>query len=107
MLGTTRPIGSVVVVRRRFSILVVACLAVGLGACSGDRTTVDPTTTAPRVTGPVDVGPGATVGPAPADSGDGEDAGVLGFQAPLVGGGTLDASTLIGQPVAFWFWAPT
>jgi hypothetical protein len=107
MLRTTQPVGSVVIVPRRVCVVVAACLALALGACSSDHTTVDPTTTAPRVIGPVDVGPGATVGPAPADSGDGGDAGVLGFQAPLVGGGTLDASTLIGQPVAFWFWAPT
>jgi len=31
---------------------------------------------------------------------------VLRFTAPLVGGGTLDASTLADRPTVFWFWAP-
>ena len=31
----------------------------------------------------------------------------LRFTAPVVGGGELDAETLAGEPVAFWFWAPT
>jgi hypothetical protein len=30
----------------------------------------------------------------------------LGFTAPLVGGGELDAATLAGSPVVLWFWAP-
>ena len=29
------------------------------------------------------------------------------FSAPIVGGGELDARSLAGRPVAFWFWAPT
>lgn len=31
----------------------------------------------------------------------------LQFTAPLVGGGEIDATTLAGQPTAFWFWSPT
>ena len=31
----------------------------------------------------------------------------LAFSAPVVGGGELDARSLAGRPVAFWFWAPT
>ena len=30
----------------------------------------------------------------------------LRFRAPLVGGGEIDLSTLAGQPVVMWFWAP-
>ncbi|MFM7684550.1 MAG: hypothetical protein ACKPDI_01335 [Actinomycetota bacterium] len=30
----------------------------------------------------------------------------LQFTAPLVGGGTLDATTLADKPTVFWFWAP-
>ena len=30
----------------------------------------------------------------------------LQFSAPLVGGGELDAGTLAGKPVVFWFWSP-
>ncbi len=31
---------------------------------------------------------------------------ILDFEAPLVGGGTLDGAELAGAPVAVWFWAP-
>ena len=31
---------------------------------------------------------------------------ILGFEAPLVGGGTLKGAELAGAPVAVWFWAP-
>jgi hypothetical protein len=31
---------------------------------------------------------------------------VLDFEAPLLGGGTLDGESLAGRDVAFWFWAP-
>ncbi|MEY4174156.1 MAG: hypothetical protein RI900_1321 [Actinomycetota bacterium] len=34
------------------------------------------------------------------------DPAALRFTAPLVGGGTLDASTLADKPTVFWFWAP-
>jgi hypothetical protein len=30
----------------------------------------------------------------------------LGFSAPLLGGGELDARNLAGRPVVFWFWSP-
>lgn len=42
---------------------------------------------------------------APASASDAPE--ILQFSADLVGGGTLDASTLAGTPTAFWFWAPT
>ena len=31
----------------------------------------------------------------------------LGFEAVLIGGGTLHGAVLAGQDVLFWFWAPT
>jgi len=31
----------------------------------------------------------------------------LGFEAVLIGGGTLHGADLVGQDVLFWFWAPT
>jgi ABC-type glycerol-3-phosphate transport system substrate-binding protein len=31
----------------------------------------------------------------------------LDFEAPLIGGGSLDFRTLNGSTVALWFWAPT
>jgi hypothetical protein len=97
----------------RWVLVLVAALPVAAGGCSSERTRIEPTTTtAVRIIGPVEVGPGAT--PVPAGGSASEpaapaapDPGILGFQAPLVGGGTLDAGTLVGQPVAFWFWAPT
>jgi hypothetical protein len=31
---------------------------------------------------------------------------LLNFTAALVGGSQVDAASLLGKPVAFWFWAP-
>ncbi len=31
----------------------------------------------------------------------------LQFEAPMVGGGSLDFAQYAGQTVALWFWAPT
>jgi hypothetical protein len=31
---------------------------------------------------------------------------VLDFEAPLLGGGSLQGADLAGKDVAFWFWAP-
>ena len=33
--------------------------------------------------------------------------GPLRFEAPILGGGTLDGASLAGQAVLLWFWAPT
>jgi hypothetical protein len=96
----------------------VAALAAALalafvaGACaSGSRSAQE--TRAP--TGPrVSTAPSVAQTP---NQGDGDDlAGptpepatvpaILDFEAPLVGGGTLDGAELAGAPVAVWFWAP-
>ncbi len=58
--------------------------------------------------------PEATQAPATGGEGDGKEATsapaavpeILDFQAPLVGGGTLEGAELAGAPVAVWFWAP-
>ncbi len=42
----------------------------------------------------------------PADTTPTASADLLAFTAPLVGGSQLNAATLAGKPVAFWFWAP-
>jgi len=34
------------------------------------------------------------------------DSTALQFEAPLVGGGSIDFRSLSGQTVALWFWAP-
>jgi hypothetical protein len=31
----------------------------------------------------------------------------LRFTAPLVGGSEFDGASVVGKPIAFWFWAPT
>jgi hypothetical protein len=47
----------------------------------------------------------AQPGAAPS-SGSTVTSGALGFTAPILGGGSLDAGTLSGRPVLLWFWAP-
>ena len=52
-------------------------------------------------------GDGGSAGSETAVSRPAAVAEALRFTAPVVGGGELDAQALAGQPVAFWFWAPT
>lgn len=81
--------------------VAVALLAtVMLGACGSDAGSDGASSGS---------GSGATV-PAPAGGATSIPVAVpdaLDFTAPLVGGGTFDGADLAGQPVAFWFWAPT
>ena len=69
--------------RRTVALAAVAVLAVGMSACgsSSDTSTGTP-------------------------SGETSQS-ALQFTAPLVGGGVFDGASLVGKPVAFWFWAPT
>jgi hypothetical protein len=60
------------------------------GSAGGASTTADP--------GPAS----GAVFTEPTITGD----GVLAFGGPLVGGGSFDAASYEGRPVAFWFWAP-
>ncbi len=70
-------------VRRRCGLLVVSMVvALTLAAC------------APAATG------GAARDQALAGT------GALSFSGPTLDGGDLDASTLAGEPVVLWFWAP-
>ncbi|MFM2076479.1 MAG: hypothetical protein RJA49_369 [Actinomycetota bacterium] len=86
--------------RRTFAVVALTALAAtALGACGPD---------------PKNGGAGAasssppTVATAPAGTGGQSSAPeALRFDAPLVGGGSLDFRSLAGTTVALWFWAPT
>jgi hypothetical protein len=111
---------------------LAASLGFVLAACGGDAepdTAVQP---APATAAPATAGqatapsggavtsapaaPGTTAAapePAPSSAGGAattaapaEAPEALRFTAPLVGGGTIDAASLAGTPVLFWFWAP-
>jgi hypothetical protein len=83
-------------------LLVVAAGLIGAGCGSGGQGSSAEAGqgSSPNVVGTLAPSPGNTApfGAVPA---------ALQFTAPLVGGGTLDASTLAGKPSVFWFWAPT
>jgi len=72
-------------------ITVVLLSAALLGACGPDP-----------ASGPA----GAPAAQTPVGSASEVTPEALRFTAPLVGGGTLDASTLADRPTVFWFWAP-
>ncbi len=57
------------------------------------------TTEATGSTAPATTAPGTSTAPVEAPE-------ILRFSAPLVGGGTFDAATVAGTPLALWFWAP-
>ena len=82
---------------RRWSLVAVLALSLVLAACGSDPAPTDrPDTSGARTPD----GPPAQSDPAPVV------AEVLDFEAPLLGGGTLDGKSLAGRDVAFWFWAP-
>jgi len=66
--------------------LVAVAVVVGLAACGSDDT--------PSVDG-------SLAGPA------GQASGPLSFTGELLGGGQVDGTSLAGQAVMLWFWAPT
>lgn len=70
--------------------VVTAIVAAALVGCAGGT---------PDDVAPTTPEPGATT----TDLGAPE---ALAFSAALVGGGELDARTLAGRPVVFWFWSP-
>jgi len=84
--------------------VVAAC---GSGSSEGSAvpaTAEVPAATAPPTTAAVESTTGA---PAPDDTPAVVVPAALQFDAPLVGGGRLDVTTLAGKPTVFWFWAPT
>lgn len=70
----------------------------GAAAGTGNTVAAEATTTGPATD------PGASVAPGSTDASDVSTA--PGRTVPLVGGGTLDISTLADKPLALWFWAP-
>lgn len=104
-------------------IVLVACGDAEPDTAAQPAATTAAVATANPATAPVDgaattapAAPGSTAAmPAPAPTSAGGSATTaapveapeaLRFTAPLVGGGTIDAATLAGPPVLFWFWAP-
>jgi peroxiredoxin/predicted small lipoprotein YifL len=88
--------------RRALSTLsVLAAVALVVAGCGGEgsQDPADP----PAGAAPTTAAEPPTV--APDTSGPAEIPETLAFQAPTVDGGELDAATLAGQPVVFWFWA--
>jgi hypothetical protein len=45
-------------------------------------------------------------GGSPRSTGESKAAGLLDFQAPKLGGGTVHGRDFAGKDVAMWFWAP-
>jgi peroxiredoxin len=78
------------------AVVVVVLAAAG---CGGDTSEAPPAAAEPSPT----TGAPTTVAPDPERPADVPE--TLAFQAPTVDGGELDAATLAGQPVVFWFWA--
>jgi hypothetical protein len=109
--------------RRPLTVAAISLTAVvALASCGDDGSGADEgaDATAPTATEPVPpasepappasdatVAPSAPAADTPTTSPPVAVPAALQFSAPLVGGGTLDASTLAGRPTLFWFWAPT
>ena len=92
--------------------LTIAVLAIGLAGCGQDTPVGDAAIATAPAASVSPTAPAASVSPtAPGSSADGTAVAavpdVLRFEADLVGGGSYDAAQLAGEPVAFWFWAPT
>lgn len=79
----------------RVSVLLVAAALVAGGCGAGSEEPADP----PATTGSAPT----TMAPPPTPPAEVPE--TLAFRAPTVDGGELDAATLAGDPVVFWFWA--
>ena len=84
----------------RTFLLAPLALALLAAACGTDNT--DDAVTAPA---PTDAA-AAPAAPTPAESPAAESAWPHEFQAPLIGGGTIDTGDYVGQDLVLWFWAP-
>jgi hypothetical protein len=73
----------------RFRLVLLGVAVMSLAACGADDTATPASQPLPGVSAPA------------TDTPD-----ILQFTAPLIGGGTFDASTVAGTPTVFWFWAP-
>lgn len=89
-------------------LLATPLLALAAAGCGDDADTAGETVaagetvvTAPATAGATDP---STI-PGSAAAADVPEA--LQFEAPLVGGGTIDFREYAGTTVALWFWAPT
>ena len=69
--------------RRSGALALVAAITLGVSSCGGSSDT------------------------SPATQSGAASQSALQFTAPLVGGGEFVGASLVGRPVAFWFWAPT
>jgi hypothetical protein len=78
--------------------IAVMALACSIAGCSGSEPQADDVAASTLVSTDVEV-------QAPDEGAD--VASALDFRAPLVGGGEFDGADYAGQPVVFWFWAPT
>jgi hypothetical protein len=79
----------------------LTALLITAAACSGADEPTDPPPAAPETR----AGSAAPRAEDPSDGGE-RTAGVLGFSAPQLGGGTIEGRDYSGRDVAFWFWAP-
>jgi len=84
---------SLILVSRTARSFLIATVALALlaAACGTDNT--NDAVTAPAA-------------PTPAESPAAESAWPHEFQAPLIGGGTIDTGDYVGQDLVLWFWAP-
>ena len=86
-------------------LLVGAMIAVA-AACGGGQATTLP---APATTTSLTIAttsPAATAPPTTTTSSATVVPVLLDFEAPLVGGGTIQGADLAGRDTLFWFWAP-
>jgi hypothetical protein len=87
--------------------LVAALAVITLGASACGTPVATPSAAEPTVTSLAAAPTTAAAPTVPADPDAPVVPEALRFSAPLVGGGVFDGASMVGRPVAFWFWAPT
>lgn len=91
--------------RRMCEAVALAVALVVVAGCAGNGTTGQDGTAAADATAAPTTSPAGPGTDRDTPEPVGEVPELLAFQAPTVGGGEFDATTLAGEPVAFWFWA--